>query len=951
MSIEAFRLTGRIEINFGRSREDLKTLEKQTVGVATRLKGLGSSVREALSSAGGEMKNFGLNWTQSVTAPLALAAGTALKFAGDLEQAVANISTIKPEIDTSQVFKALEDISTRVPQSAEVLAAGLYNIFSSVEVSQADALRLVEQFAKGATAAQTDASTFGTAVIGVMNAYKLSVADAGHISDVFFKTVQLGVVNGEELASQLGEVTQAAKNAGVNFDTLGGLIAGVTKEGGSASTNINNLSNFLQKLPTKEAKKGFADLGVAVADASGNFRPVVDILGDLKRKLDELNPEARAEAIQKIFPDAQARTGVQTLLSQLNFVRDAAIQMSASAGTADGAFAKMSATFNSNMTRLKNVGLKALTEIGAKLLPIITPMAEGFISRVGPAIDAVSRAFEAMGPGVTVGVVAFSAVVAAIGPVAIALGGLMAAVAAIGAPIVAAAVVVTGAVSAMAAAYATNFLGIRDVTNSVITEVSNFVRENMGIVIDWWRENLPIIKQTVENVLNAVRIFWRDHGEHITTVVSTMWSNVKTVIQTGLKFILNNIKLVMQIINGDWRGAWDTFKSSVIIAVSGALKVLQGMDKIVVTILKGVGQAMLVLADELYKIPFKLGTYIISGLVAGIESGTSRVVNALTSVAKKGFAAFNGALRIQSPSKAFYESGTYIVEGLRNGINDGRAAVQEDIEGLVSPPGTKGAPQRNPATGRFITATQAAALAAGEFADSVKNSASKIDSLMGALGQIAGMIPGQQVGKKRGFLSKALGFAAPFLNFIPGVGPILSQIARIGSSAIGGDYGGALMGAISGFSSGGAFRRSGSAAAALPTGTFNVNSIATPNGVRVDGARAMGGPVSRGRAYLVGENRPEVFTPNADGWIHPDASRYGGGGGRGGSGSGTDSATLASLLRVIGSLEQKIVSMRPGDVVGVGSRENPHAIGAANQRAMELDPKRVEWMQRRVNGG
>jgi tape measure domain-containing protein len=261
-------------------------------------------------------------------------------------------------------------------------------------------------------------------------------------------------------------------------------------------------------------------------------------------------------------------------------------------------------------------------------------------------------------------------------------------------------------------------------------------------------------------------------------------------------------------------------------------------------------------------------------------------------------------------------------------------------------------------------ATTKASVAAGEFAKSVITSGKKIESagdrMMKGLPHATGMIPGQQVGRKRGIFSKLLGIASPFLNFIPGVGPLLSTLASIGSSAIGGDYAGAIMGAAGGFASGGAFRRSSAASAAGSTPRVGGVNMTNPGGLsntitttgntisnNLSGARAMGGPVTRGRAYLVGENRPEVFTPNADGWIHPDASRYGG---RSGSGSGTDSATLASLLRVIGSLEQKIVSMRPGDVVGVGSRENPRAIGAANQRAMELDPKRVEWMQRRVNG-
>src|SRR5690348_11581877 len=73
----------------------------------------------------------------------AAAGASAVKLAGDLQQSVANISTIKPEIDTSAVFNSLNEMSRRVPQSAQALGDSLYNVFSSVDVSVSDGLALV----------------------------------------------------------------------------------------------------------------------------------------------------------------------------------------------------------------------------------------------------------------------------------------------------------------------------------------------------------------------------------------------------------------------------------------------------------------------------------------------------------------------------------------------------------------------------------------------------------------------------------------------------------------------------------------------------------------------------------------------------------------------------------------------------------------------------------------
>jgi TP901 family phage tail tape measure protein len=310
----------------------------------------------------------------------AVAAGTAVavKGAGDLEEAVASISTIRPDVDTATVFRALNEMSTRIPQTAGQLADSLYNIFSSIDIDQAGALQLTEVFAKGATAARTDAETFGTAILGVLNAYKLGVEDADHVSDVFFNTVNKGVVTGAELAASLGIVTGSAKAAGVNFDTLGGLIAGVTKEGGPAAQNINNLSNFLAKLNSEKAVKGFQELGVQTVDAQGNFRNITDILKDARAALNKLAPAARNAAIGEIFPDFQARAGFNTLLSQLDFVNEVIADNKTVTGTTASAFEKMSNTFNAQAKLLGNALHAIFVEIGSELLPVITPLVQAF---------------------------------------------------------------------------------------------------------------------------------------------------------------------------------------------------------------------------------------------------------------------------------------------------------------------------------------------------------------------------------------------------------------------------------------------------------------------------------------------------------------------------------------------------------------------------------------------
>lgn len=301
--------------------------------------------------------------------------GLAVKSASDLQTEIAAISTIKPDINVKQVGDEISAMTTRVAQSQTQLAQSLYGIFGSVEVSQDQALQLVEQFAQGAIAARTDAETFGTAILGVTSAYKMDLTEATHVSDVFFNTVADGVVSGEQLANGLGNLAQSANAANISFDTLGALIAGITKSGGSAETNLNNLQNVLAKITTSDVQKGLQDLGIATKNADGSFRDILSVLRDLDGVLAKMSQSQRTDVLQKLFPDQQARLGLQTLLGQLDFISTAAEKNAKAVGVTSDAYAKMGQTSAAQAQILKNTLVATLTDMGEIALPGLTAAA------------------------------------------------------------------------------------------------------------------------------------------------------------------------------------------------------------------------------------------------------------------------------------------------------------------------------------------------------------------------------------------------------------------------------------------------------------------------------------------------------------------------------------------------------------------------------------------------
>ncbi len=76
---------------------------------------------------------------------------------------------------------------------------------------------------------------------------------------------------------------------------------------------------------------------------------------------------------------------------------------------------------------------------------------------------------------------------------------------------------------------------------------------------------------------------------------------------------------------------------------------------------------------------------IITGWVASIKAGASKVVSAITGVAKRAIAAAKSALGVASDSKVFTQIGGFTASGMQHGIEAGAPKVSAAAAGLIRP--------------------------------------------------------------------------------------------------------------------------------------------------------------------------------------------------------------------------------------------------------------------------
>ncbi|MFB7424746.1 phage tail tape measure protein [Streptomyces hydrogenans] len=211
---------------------------------------------------------------RSVQYAVALGAGLGVGVAQAiaLEKAMANVMTISQQItgDTVSLFTdQIVELSTRLPQTAQQLAEGLYQVVSTGFDGQ-EAMQILEVAAMGAAAGLTSSETAARALLGVLKAYGMPVSAAADVMDTMFQTVNLGVVSFEELAQQLGDVVPMAAAAGVEFDDLSAAFAAITLSGIPAAETATALNMLLTRMmaPTVGLRSAIRDLGYESAAAA-----------------------------------------------------------------------------------------------------------------------------------------------------------------------------------------------------------------------------------------------------------------------------------------------------------------------------------------------------------------------------------------------------------------------------------------------------------------------------------------------------------------------------------------------------------------------------------------------------------------------------------------------------------------------------------------------------------
>jgi len=410
--------------------------ERNVQGLADRLRGIGGAMSLA------------------ITTPLVGIATAAGMATAEFEQSLNTMQVVSGA--TAQEMAALQQ---------EALRLGAETSFSAGEAAQgmlelAKAGLSTEQVmaAIGGTLDLAAAGGLGVAqaaeiAANAVNTFGLEASDTVRVADMLAAAANASSVEVTDMAQGMtmaGAVFAANK---VPIEDLSTAIALLGNNGIKGSDAGTSLKTMLMRLtaPTTEAAGAMADLGINVYNADGSMRTFEDIVGQLERSTTGLTDAQRNQALTTIF-GADAIRAANILVSE-GSVAYAAMKNQVTEAGAAGLVA------DSKLKGLAGAIEYAKGSIESALITAFLPFTDAVGGMIRQAADLVT-AFTELPEPVRNAALAFAAVLAAAGPVMLAISGIGAALGFLLSPI---GLIVVG-VAALAAAWTSNFLGIQEAT-------------------------------------------------------------------------------------------------------------------------------------------------------------------------------------------------------------------------------------------------------------------------------------------------------------------------------------------------------------------------------------------------------------------------------------------------------------------------------------------------------
>ena len=618
----------------------------------------GGSATKALGEG---ITELGSSMTLGLTVPIVAAGGAATSVAANFDDAMSQVQGALG--GASEDMDGLRDLA---------LQLGADTVFSATESELAKGGLTEAQIKGGALAASMDLAAAGqlnladaaATTVQMMGSFGLGAGDATRIANALAGAANASSADVSDLTQAMSQCSAQASLAGWSLEDTAAALALFADHGVKGSDAGTSLKTMLQRLaaPTDQAAEAIAAYGLNIRDSNGKMKDISGIADELTGKLGGLSDAERDAALQTIFGSDASRAA-------------AILMQSGSEGLAKYIAATNDATAAETMANaqkgelswaLENMGgavESASIAFGTALAPAITAVAG--------VIGNVAEAFASLPAGVQTGIAVVLALVAALGPLLMVIGSVVAALPAIsegfavlgGAlaiPLAPAAAVVAAIAAVAAAIYAawTTSETFRAAVMSGVDAISSKVQEICAFLAPYVQAFLDQIVSTVQMAMDTLGPII---GAVLTVIVSTVVPILTSILDTVaqvlaviLATVTNVMAAVSTVIQGAWtliQGIFQTVLGVILAVTTGDFTMLQqGVTSIMqgtMVAINGVMQGILSIVSGAWnavKAVFIGVCNAVSGAISGAFNGIKSVIDSTMNGAKSTVSGALGAI-------------------------------------------------------------------------------------------------------------------------------------------------------------------------------------------------------------------------------------------------------------------------------------------------------------------
>lgn len=623
---------------------DVADFESKMSGANKTVDGFGSKMQDV----GGKLTSFGTGLTAGVTAPIVGMGIKAISAASDLNESMNKVDVVFGK-SASQVQKWSEGSAKAFGQSRKDALEGVGtfgNLFTAMGMGVDKSATMSESLVQLAG----DLASFNN-IDPTVALEKLRAGVTGEAEPLKTLGVNINEAAIKAKAMQMGLVSAAVDMDKVNITTAKLAIANqvaaeaLAKHGaGSIEYQRAAVSVATAQEAVEKAMAGSNVELTAAQKAQAAYALIMEqtksAQGDFARTSDGLANSTRIVKAQ--FEDASAALGQQLLPYALKAVQYVSDLM--------GRF-------------------QALSPETQKWILIIA----GAAAAIGPVLVVLGTLISSIG-----------AIVGAFAALPAVAGGAGAAIAAIAGPVA----VVIAIVGALYLAWQNDWGGIRETTFAVLAAITAAVPDAMNAIKSIVESVLGIIKGIFTAVGAALRGDWQSSWNAIKSITDIALNGVKSVIDNVLRAIETATGADLSAI----RALFNVTFTAVQTAVKVSMDVIEGVIKVAAAVLRGdfggaweaVKATVINVVNDI-KGAFSfdwgaLGRGVIDGIANGIRNGANAIIDAAKGAAQAALDASKAALGIKSPSKkAIEEVGLPFAQGIRIGAMRGLGALSTDI--------------------------------------------------------------------------------------------------------------------------------------------------------------------------------------------------------------------------------------------------------------------------------